>query len=422
MHVELVGLSHKTAPVEVRERVSFSRKNLLESLPLLTGLEGVAEGMIMSTCNRTEIYAAAGDGCHPHDQLRQFLCLRHQVPPEQLLPHLYSMEDAAAVRHLYSVAAGVESMVVGESEVLGQLREAAAIAKEEGALRGPLQRLMDEAIRVGKLVRTETGVSRGSLSVASVAVNLAQSIFADLAQTVVLVLGAGETGELVVRHLLAEGVPSVIVSNRTYERALELAAEFGGEAIKFDEFPGRLASADIVIGSTAAPRPVLRRDTVAQAMRERSGEPLFLIDIAVPRDVEPAVGEMDSVYLYDIDDLEAVVAQNAAEREREVARAQEIIEEETAAFLRWLRQRSITPTIVELKEHVESILAAESHRMRNKFSTDRDRELAERLAQGIANKLLSQPFQQLKRSARARDGHAMAEAVRRLFGLDLREK
>jgi len=422
MHVELVGLSHKTAPVEVRERVSFSRSNLRESLPLLTQLDGVAEGMIISTCNRTEIYAAASDACHPHQELRQFLCARHNVPPEQLLPHLYSLEDAAAVRHLYCVAAGVDSLVVGESEVLGQLREAAAIAQQEGALRGPLQRLVAEAVRVGKRVRSETGVSRGALSVASVAVNLAKSIFADLANSAVLVLGAGETGELVVRHLLAEGVRSVIVSNRTHERALELAAEFGGEALRFDDFPARLADADIVIGSTAAPHAVLRRDAVAQAMRHRRGKPLFLIDIAVPRDVEPEVGELDSVYLYDIDDLEAVVAQNVAERQREVARAEEIIEEETAGFLRWLRQRSITPTIAELKRHVEGIREAELERLRGKFSSERDRELASRLADGIVNKILARPFEQLKRSARAKHGHSIAEAVRRLFGLDLREK
>ncbi len=422
MHVELVGLSHKTAPVELRERVVFSRRNLTESLPLLTAMDGVVEGMVLSTCNRTEIYASAANGCHPHQELKAFLAARHALDLPQLEPHLYALEDMEAVRHLYRVATGIDSMVVGETAVLGQLREAAQIAEEHGVLHGPLDRLMQDAVSVGKRARAETGISRGALSVASVAVDLARSIFGDLSASAVLVLGAGDTAELVVRHLVDSGARSVIVSNRTYHRAVQLAKRFQGEAVTFDDFPHRLAEADIIIASTASPHAVVQRETVAEAMRARRGRPLFLVDIAVPRDVAPDAGDLDSVFLYDIDDLEAVVAANTHERQREVERVERIIEEEAARFLSWLQQRSVTPTVVELKEHVEDITEQELGRLLGKFSSERDRELARRLARGIANKILAGPFKQLKRAAHARDGHQLVAAVRRLFRLELREK
>jgi len=422
MHIEAVGVSHKTAPVEMRERIAFSEQRVREVLPVLTDLPGVAEGTILSTCNRTELYACLADGYHQHDGMADMLCRYYDGPEAALRPCLYMREDADAVHHVFRVAAGIDSMVVGESEILGQVRRAREMALEAGALGGALSRMLREAIGTGKRVRTETAIAQGSVSVASVAVELANSIFGDLSDTTVLVLGAGETGELTLKHLIASGVRAVVVSNRTYERGKDLATTYGGEAVRFDDFPERLATADIVICSTAAPHAVLRPKAVAAALRARRGAPLFLIDIAVPRDVDPAAGELDGVFLYDIDDLQSVVAENLVARQAEVERAERIVEKEAEGFLRWIRQQPITPTLVALKEHVHRLVRAELDSVRNKLSSDRDRELAERLAHSIANKILATPFKQLKRSAEENNHPAMRTHIRKLFGLDEREE
>ena len=421
MHIEVVGLSHKTAPVQMRERIAFSEQRVRELLPVLTDLPGVAEGAIISTCNRTELYACLADGYHQHDGMADVLCRRYDGPQEELRRCLYMREDAEAVHHVFRVAAGIDSMVVGESEILGQVRRAREIALESGALGGALSRMLREAIGTGKRVRTETAIGQGAVSVASVAVGLARSIFGDLAGKTVLVLGAGDAAELTLKHLLSSGVRAALVSNRTYERAQELASAYGGEAVRFDEFPTRLASADIVICSTAAPHPVVHPEAVAAAMRERKGTPLFFIDIAVPRDVDEAVGRLDSVFLYDIDDLEGVVAGNLAARQTQVERAEGIVHKDADRFLRWIRQQPVTPTLVALKEHVHGLVQAELDGVRNKLSSERDQELAERLARSIANKILAAPFKELKRAAEQNSHDTMTEHVRRLFGLEREE-
>ncbi|MGD8237343.1 MAG: glutamyl-tRNA reductase [Armatimonadota bacterium] len=418
MHIEAVGLSHKTAPVEMRERIAFSEQRVREVLPVLTDLPGVAEGTILSTCNRTELYACLADGYHQHDGMAEMLCRYYDGPEEALRPRLYMREDADAVHHVFRVAAGIDSMVVGEGEILGQVRRAREAAQEGGALGGALSRMLREAIGTGKRVRTETAIGEGAVSVASVAVSLAGSIFGDLADTTVLVLGAGETAELTLKHLVGSGVRAVVVSNRTHERAEALAAAYGGDAIRFDGFSVRLPDADIVICSTAAPHPIVQPEVVAAAMRERKGAPLFFIDIAVPRDVDAAVAQLDSVFLYDIDDLQGVVAENLAARQAEVDRAEEIVRRDAEGFLKWIRQQPITPTLVALKEHVHALVQAELDGVCGKLSSERDRELAARLARSIANKILATPFKELKRAAERNSHDAMAEHVRRLFGLE----
>jgi len=282
--------------------------------------------------------------------------------------------------------------------------------------------MLREAIGTGKRVRTETAIGQGAVSVASVGVGLARSIFGDLAGTTVLVLGAGETAELTLKHLIDNGVHAVMVSNRTYDRAQELASAYGGEAVRFDDFPARLASADIVICSTAAPRAIVQADAVECAMRQRKGTPLFFIDIAVPRDVEAAVAQLDSVFLYDIDDLESVVGENLAARQTEVDRAEGIVREDAEGFLRWIRQQPITPTLVALKEHVHALVEAELDTVRSKLSSERDRELATRLARSIANKILATPFKELKRAAERNSHDTMTHHVRKLFGIDSEEE
>jgi glutamyl-tRNA reductase len=417
MHLEVVGLNHRTAPVETRERVAVSTGHFGELLSALSGMDGVAEGFVLSTCNRTELYAALWNGYHASEAMARLLADFGRMPLPAVAPHLYIREDGDAVRHLLRVASSIDSMVVGESEILAQVKDAHDVATEAGTVGGALDRLIHEALRVGKRVRTDTEIGQGAISVASVAVDLARSIFDDLSRTTVLVLGAGDTSEKAVRHLVEHGVRSVVVSNRTYQRAVELAEGFSGEAITFDSLAERFPSADIVIASTSAPHAVVTVDMVQQAMHRRRHRPLFLIDIAVPRDVDARVEQIEGVFLYNIDHLESVVAENQALRQREVERAEAIVQEEAASFVRWLRQQTVIPTIVALKERLEAISEAEVAKLSPKFETERDRELAQRLAHAITQKVLATPFKELKDAAESPERHTLMRGLRRLFGL-----
>jgi len=417
VHLVGIGLSHKTAPVEVRERLSFGPGNLGEGLADLHRRSGVQEAVLLCTCNRTEAYAV---GAEAEPAATAFLIAHSGLSADALSPHLYLRTNQEAVAHLFRVAAGVDSMVVGESEILGQVKRALEAALAQGCAGLVLDRLFRTAAAVGKRARAETGIGRGAFSVGHCAAELARSIFSDLHEKRLLLLGAGDTAELTARHLMASGATSVFVANRTHARALELAEQLGGRAVHYDELLSAMEKCDIVIGATAAPHAVVTRDQVAQVMRARKNRPLFCIDIAVPRDIEPAVGTLNNVYLYDIDDLSAVVAEDAQQRSREAEKVEAIVLEATGKFSAWHQSLRAAPTIAALRQKLEGIRAGETERALRRLEhlSAQDREAVVNLTTSLLNKILHQPTVELKNGLRAGDGEVRIETVRCLFGLD----
>lgn len=329
-----IGLNYRTTPVEVRERIAFAETHLPEALANVRQLPGIEEGVVLSTCNRVEIYTAH-DLEHPsagHETLRNYLISQFQLSePEAEALVLYHLDHEEAARHLFRVVSGLDSMVLGETEIFGQVKQAYQTALEQGATRRSLNKLFQHAFRVGKRVRNETAIQRGSTSVGSVAVDLAEKVH-DLRECRVMLVGAGEMSRTCAQSLMSRGAQSVIVSNRSHDRAVELASEMGGKAIKFDEWEALLPEVDVIISSTSAPHFVIRAEALAQVMKQRRWRPLLVIDIAVPRDVEPAVNEIDGVYLYDIDALQAIADESRRERERQLALCEQIIEEQLEKF------------------------------------------------------------------------------------------
>lgn len=424
MYVVLVGLSHKTAPVELREKLSISPVKQKEALSKLLSYKHVAEAVILSTCNRTEIYAVASDPQGGEKDIIDFLLSYHPINKKELLSHLYFYKLDQAIHHLFRVASSLDSMVVGEAQILGQVKEAYGYALEAEATQTILNRLFTHALRAGKRVRTETAIGESATSVSSAAVELAKNVFEDLEGRTVMVLGAGETSELTVQALQGSGVSSVIVSNRTFERAEELAQIFGGKAVKFDRFGEHMVDADIVISSTGAPHYVVKRDDMVKVMHQRRHAPIFLIDIAVPRDIEPAVGDIYNVFLYDIDDLESVVQSNLAERTREADKAERIVGEEVSGFLAWISSLEVAPTIADLKDKAEAIRAAEIEKLLSKLSnlTDKDRNEVNAVTKLILAKLLHGPIVYLKEHQHEKDEYLHVETLRKLFGLEEKGK
>jgi glutamyl-tRNA reductase len=412
----LVGLSHRTAPIEVRERMAFAEDRLAEALRALAALPGVGEAMIVSTCNRVEIYAGLDDAAAVA-ALQRFLVDDRGLPAE-LRAHLYAHDGQEALRHLFRVAASLDSMVVGESQILGQVKQAYAAALEAGTLGPVLQRSVPRAFQLAKRVRTETDVAKSSSSIASAAVDLAAQIFGDLDGRRVLVVGAGKMGELSARHLRAARIGELCVVNRTQARAVELAAKLGGQAAPWDDLDKLLARVDIVLCSTGASEPVLRRDRIERAMRLRKGRFLFLIDIAVPRDVEPEVGAIENVFLYDVDALDQVVQQNRAQRRSEAAAGEEMVEAELKRFVEHEQSLGVVPTIKLLRGRFLEVARAEVERTLGKLSTsERDRQVIEAMAEAIVNKLLHVPLTKLKEEARDNPDSELAATVRALFDL-----
>jgi glutamyl-tRNA reductase len=424
MYFLAVGVNHKTAPVEVRERLNLSGEHRLEVLQKLVARPPLTEVAALSTCNRTEIYAIGPEAADVEAELTGFLQFR--LPPGcRLEPYLYRMAGLEAVQHLFRVVSGLDSMILGEAQILGQVKEAFHAALNANSLGVHLGKLFRQAVEVGKRVRTETGIGQNAVSVSYAAVELARHIFGDLTGKAVLIIGAGETGELTARTLAAHGATAILVANRTYERALELAARFGGEAFSFDALPDCLDRTDIVISSTGAPHVVLDLELVRQAMRRRRQRPLFLIDIAVPRDVDPQVNDLDNVYLYDIDDLQTVVERNLARREQEIERVERIIAEETAAFSHWWAERRMVPMIRALKAHGDEIRERELKRLFHRLPhlSDRDRELIRASARVMVNRLLHQPVVGLKEaSEEGSRGTLYGEVLRKLFRLKVEEQ
>jgi len=405
MSVVLVGISHHQAPVELRERAALDPDRAAELARRLAGER--AEAVCLSTCNRTELYLADESGEEAERKAEAALLALE----EELGPALYRLHDEAAALHLFRVAAGLDSMVPGEGEILGQVRSA-----YEGGATGPiLDRLFRDALHAGKKARTETAIGESPASVSSAAAALAEQVFGDLSGRRVLVVGAGETGELAIKSLVARGAELAFVANRTAAHAEDLTRRFGGEPLALDEVATRLEHVDVVLASTSAPGWLLTRTDVERTLHARRGRALFLIDLAVPRDLEPSIHELDGCYLYDIDDLEAVVAETLAGRRREAERAESIVAGEADRFHEWLASLDVVPAIASLRAHAEEIKAAELARAK---LSGAERRAAESVTAAVLNKLLHLPTIRMKQAAAAADGVIYADAVRHLFGLE----
>jgi glutamyl-tRNA reductase len=425
MHLLLVGISHRTAPIELRERVDFHARGLEHALRTLAARsQQGGELAVLSTCNRAELYVACDDVETARAELVSFVESFHGVDAASLEPHVYHVVDIEAARHLFRVAAGLDSLVVGEPQILGQVKEAHGAARD-AATAGPLlNRLFHSSFAVGKRVRSETGLGAGAVSVSYAAVALAKKIFGNLDGRAVLVIGAGEMGKLTAQHMKSQGVRNVTIVSRTMANAARTADAIGGAtAAPWDDMDAALAASDIVITATGAASPVLTKARIEAAMRQRRSRPLFIIDIAVPRDVEAAAGEIEQVFLYNIDDLQAAVRENMARRTSEVTRAEAIVDEELDKFGSWMRARGVIPTVVALRQSFEAIRRAELDRLDFKLSAlpqearDEARARVDEITHLIVEKLLLTPTEQLKSLGDQETAAIYAEAIARLFGL-----
>ena len=417
MNLVLIGVNHRTAPVEVREHFAIPESRLPEALKTLTNTAGVEEGMIVSTCNRVEILARTNDG---KTGLDEFFRECYGVDMAAYRQHLYEYRERDAVRHVFRVASSLDSMIVGEPQILGQVKEAYATARAVGGVNSQLDALLSRAFAVAKRVRNETAVATSAVSVASVAVDLAKKIFGNLQGKSVYLVGAGKMCELAARHLLAHGAEKIYVSNRTYERAEILAKKFNGEALPFDQLYDTVPRADIVISSTGAPHAIFRKEHGEKFLSKRRNRPMFFIDIAVPRDVDPEMNKLDGLFVYDIDDLQQVVTSHLGDRRVEADRAEAIVQLEVDKFQERLQTLDVVPTIVSLQEHLETVRQAEIDRVRGRLgSLTPEQELAvEALTRGIVNKIMHTPITTLKSAARqSSEATTVIDLVRRLFGL-----
>jgi glutamyl-tRNA reductase len=417
----LVGCNHRSAPVAFREQLAFRSDELPGALDRLRGGDGVEEAVIVSTCNRVEVLVR---GDHSPrlgvETIKQFLCEERGLDADQLDRHVYHFTGLDAVRHLFRVAAGLDSMILGEPQILGQVKQAYLAAKSADATGTVLERLMQNCLGAAKRIRAETGISRNAVSVAFAAVNLARQIFGDLQGKRVLLIGSGKMTQLVARHLVANGVSDVAVTSRTYNHAVQLAEECGGRAVHWEDGLGRLSEVDIVVSCTASPRTILGRKEVAAARRMRRGESLFIIDIAVPRDVDPEVNQLDNVYLYDIDGLQSIVDANVKERERAAEQAKQSIEQEVEGFDRWRQSLEITPTIVALRETLLGTARREVERFRRRLGPlSPEQHLAvEELVRGLVQKILHRPITHLRKSVERGDVDASTSMYREIFGME----
>ena len=421
MRLLLVGLSHRTAPVELRERVDFQARGVGDALAALASRGSTREAAIVSTCNRAELYVACDDVMATRGDLVEFVSTFNDVPRGDVAPHLYDAADLEAARHLFRVAAGLESLVVGEPQILGQVKDAHTVATMSQTAGPVLNRLFHASFAVGKRVRTETGLGSGAVSVGYAAVSLARKIFGDLAGRNVLVVGAGEMGKLTALHMKSQGVHHITIVSRTIAHAARAAEAIGGaSAAPWEELDAQLEASDIVITATGAAAPILTKAHIESAMRRRRSRPLFIIDIALPRDVEAAAGEIEQVFLYNIDDLQATVRENLARRESEVARAEAIVAEETQKFGAWFRARGAIPTVVALRQRFEAIRRAELDRLESKLASMSPdaRARVDEITHLIVEKLLLTPTEQLKAVGDTEAVSAYTEALTRLFGLD----
>lgn len=416
-----LGVSHKTAPLDLRERLSLTEGRAVGALGELTAAPGIHEAAAISTCNRTELYLVVSDPVEAESTALGVLTRQAEIRPTELLGHLYSFRGSDAPRHLMRVTAGLDSMILGEAEIQGQVKRAYELALVEGATGPILNRLFHGALSAGGRAREETGISEAGVSIPSVAVELARRALGDLSQRRVLMVGAGETAELVARALTAQGVETVFVANRHYDRAIGLAQRFDGAAVRFEELPTQLQEADIVVSATNSPHHIIEKDGLAQVMAEREERPLLAIDIAVPRDIEPACRELAGVSVHDIDDVQQIVERNASGREAEARRAELIIESELDRFERWVASLEVVPTITALRERGDEVVRRVMTENENRWESlgEADRERMEAMAKAVASRLLHEPTVRMRRSAGDEEAYNYVSALRELFGLDV---
>ena len=416
----LVGVNHKTTPVEIRERLAFSRGEIEASLERLVGNPETIENIILSTCNRVEIYARVNDTTKGIGLLKDFICDYHNISPQELDKYFYSYQDERAVEHLFRVSSSLDSMVLGEAQILGQVKDAYNTARALRSTGMVLNQLFEKAFNVAKKVREETGIAERGVSISSAAVELARKIFEDLENHSVMLVGTGEMAELAAKHLISYGVKTVYVCSRTYERAAALAKTLNGCALDFEMFKDEMYKADIVITSTASPKFIIKKDMVERAIHQRKNKPIFFIDIAVPRDIEPEVNDLENVYLYDIDDLQGVVSANIKEREKEAETAMELIQIEVTKFNNWVVSLDAVPTIVEIRNRADSIRKKELEKALKKMEplSEQDENTLHLMTQSILNKIFHKPTINLKKQTQSQEGHVYLKAIRHLFHLD----
>ena len=416
----LVGVNHKTTPVEIREKLAFTKGKIEESVDRLFNFPDIIEHTILSTCNRVEIYARANCQDSAIKSIKKFICDFHGLSLLELEDHFYSYRNKEAVEHLFRVSSSLDSMILGEAQILGQVKEAYSLARDLRSTGLVLNQLFEKAFSIAKKVREETGIAERSVSISSAAVELAQKIFDDLENHTVMLVGTGEMAELAAKHLISYGVKTVYVTSRTYERAANLARTLNGSALDFEAFKNELHRADIVITSTSAPNFIIKKEIVEKAIHERKNKPIFFIDIAVPRDIEPDVNDLENVYLYDIDDLHVVVSANIKEREKEAENAMNFISQEVTKFNNWVGALDAVPTIVEIRKKAENIRKQEIEKTLKKIShlSENDKQLLRQMSSSMVNKILHKPTIKLKQKTQSEDGHVYLKAIRHLFHLD----
>jgi glutamyl-tRNA reductase len=415
----LIGINHKTAPVELRECMAFSNDEASTAIEVLRRIAAIHEGLLYSTCNRVELLLVTDDRKQAIGTAKKFLSDFNKIPISAFEDSLYVHANDEAVRHLFRVAASLDSMVVGEPQILGQIKEAyrgAAQAKSAGVI---LNRLMHRAFFVAKRVRTETGIGDRAVSISYAAVELARKIFGSLEDKRVLLIGAGEMAELAVEHLLRNQVNETLVANRTFENGLELARRFNGQAIRFEEITEHLRTVDIIISSTGAPGLVITREMVKPVIRARRNRPIFFIDIAVPRDIDPEINRLDNAYVYDIDDLKGIIEENIEDRQKEAVKGERIIDEAVIRFREWHEALDVVPTIVALRAKLEAMAEAEIKRtVQSQGMSAHDAQALQRMMGSFINKVLHDPTMVLKRDGMLVDKSLHLDTVRKLFKLD----
>ena len=418
MNTLVIGLNHKTASVEIRERLAFNGPKLEEGLLAIRQLKGVNEAALLSTCNRVEIYVSVSDILEAAEGIKDFIARFHNIGRSEFEKALYIHQTSDAIRHVFRVASSLDSMIIGEPQILGQIKDSFEFALSQKTTGVILNRLMKKAISTAKRVRTETRIAENAVSISFAAVELAKKIFTVLSGKSFMLLGAGEMAELAARHLVNNGITDVRIANRTYDRACELAQDFCGCAVRFEDFVRELVNTDILICSTGAPSYILFKDQMQKVMKERKHRPVFLIDISVPRNIDPEINKIDNVYLYNVDDLQEVVDINILERKKEAAKAETIIDEEVDKFALWTTTLDSVPVIIALRQKADEIKSEELERFRNRFpNLDKDKmEAVENLANAITNKLMHNPTIALRESAEDRE--MMTILIKKLYGIN----
>jgi glutamyl-tRNA reductase len=419
LDIILLGINHKTASVEVRECIAFAEDETKTALHSLVGKSFIKEALLFSTCNRVEILLVTDNKDRAVEETKGFIAEFNKIPLEKFEDALYIHEGDDAVRHVFRVASSLDSMVVGEPQILGQVKEAYRTATDEKTSGVILNRLLHRTFFVAKRIRTETGIGDRAVSISYAAVELARKIFGELADKTVMLIGAGEMAELAVEHLIRNRANKVWVANRTFETGVELAKQFNGQAIRFEEIPESLKTVDIIISSTGSPDYVIQRDQVKGVLRKRRNRPLFFIDIAVPRDIDPEINRLNNTYVYDIDDLKGVIDENVEDRQKEAIKGERIVDEAVIRFREWYESLDVVPTIVALRNKMESIAAAELKKtLQSSMISEQDAAALQKMADSLINKILHDPTRFLKRNGMREDKSFYIDTVRKLFKLD----